>query len=217
MVQVMDLTLYEDDGRTWRTEEVRQPTWETVEVAIRRLDRSHLPFVWLYLGAEREQGHVTEARVLIPGSIPDFEVVGGDGEYAMNANREGRTWRYLTHRGIRPRFRSGEVTRARTSRPATVVPRSRPCSRRRATSANRAHWIRASSGSLSQPNREREGRQQTHLQSEGQGYLRRSHQGEGKDRALRRVLSLPLDPHSSLRARLVLPAARWGVAPLVRT
>jgi hypothetical protein len=95
LVQMMDVTLYQDDGWTWRTEEVRQPTWEAVEAAICRLDRFHFPFVWLYLSAEREQGHVTDARVLIPGSIPDFEVVGGDGEYAMNANLEGRTWRYF--------------------------------------------------------------------------------------------------------------------------
>jgi hypothetical protein len=95
LVQVMDITLYEDDGWTWRTEEVRQPTWEMVEAAIRSLDRFHVPFVWFHLNAEREQGRVADARVLIPGSIPDFEVDGGEGEYAMNANLEGRTWRYF--------------------------------------------------------------------------------------------------------------------------
>jgi hypothetical protein len=95
LIQLMDITLYEDDGWTWRTEEVRQPTWEAVEAATHRLDRFRFPFVWLYLSAERERGHVTNDRVLIPGSIPDFEVVGGDGEFAMNANLDGRAWRYV--------------------------------------------------------------------------------------------------------------------------
>jgi hypothetical protein len=42
-VHLLDITIYEDDGWTWRTEEIREPTWADIEVAIRRLDRFHYP------------------------------------------------------------------------------------------------------------------------------------------------------------------------------
>jgi hypothetical protein len=82
-VQLMCVTLYDDDGWTWRTEEVRNPTWETVEATIRRLDRFRYPFVWLFRSAEVEQD-----------PLPDYSVIGGEGEFAMDWNADGAYHRY---------------------------------------------------------------------------------------------------------------------------
>jgi hypothetical protein len=72
-VKRLDITIYESDGWTWRMEEVRDPAWEDVAAAIRRLDRFLYPYIWLYLNAER------------PRDIPaDFSVLGGEGEYFID-------------------------------------------------------------------------------------------------------------------------------------
>jgi hypothetical protein len=72
-VHLLRVTIYDDDGWTWRTEEIREPTWADIEAAIRRLDRFHYPFVWLYRSAVAEED-----------ANPEFNVLGGDGEFAMD-------------------------------------------------------------------------------------------------------------------------------------
>ncbi len=93
-VHLLRGAIYGDDGRKWRTEEIREPTWADIEAAIRRLDRFHYPFVWLYLNAESERSRVTDDRALIPGSIPNFDVMGGEGEFAMTAHSNASYQRY---------------------------------------------------------------------------------------------------------------------------
>jgi hypothetical protein len=81
--QLLLVTIYEADGWTWRTEEVRNPTWDAIELTVRRLDRFRYPFVWLYRSAEVERD-----------SPPDFSVLGGEGEFAMEAGAHGAYHRY---------------------------------------------------------------------------------------------------------------------------
>jgi hypothetical protein len=85
-MHLLRVTIYDDDGWTWRTEEIREPTWADIEAAILRLDRFQYPFVWLYRSAESERSRVTDDRMLSPGSIPDFDVMGGKGEFAMTGH-----------------------------------------------------------------------------------------------------------------------------------
>jgi len=80
---LLRVTIYDDDGWTWQTEEIREPTWADIEVAIRRLDRFHYPFVWLY---RSDTAGWT--------AIPDFDVMGGEGESAMEATIDNSYHRY---------------------------------------------------------------------------------------------------------------------------
>ena len=84
-VKLLDVTIYEADGWTWRTEEISNPTWDAVELAIRRLDRFRYPFVWLdqWSGGDHEQ------------TAPDFGVVGGEGEFTLEAIVDGASLRYF--------------------------------------------------------------------------------------------------------------------------
>jgi hypothetical protein len=83
-VTLLDVTIYEADGWTWRTEQVRNPTWNAVERAVRRLDRFRYPFIWLYRRSDVDREQTT----------PDFSVIGGEGEFAMDAMAEGTDLRY---------------------------------------------------------------------------------------------------------------------------
>jgi hypothetical protein len=68
LVKVLEFVTYEDDGWTWQSHEILDPSWEQVEAAIRRLDRFGHPFLFLRL---RED-------------VPDDErldVMGGEGAY----------------------------------------------------------------------------------------------------------------------------------------
>ena len=82
-VKLLRATLYADDGWTWRTEEVRHPTWGDIEAAVRRLDRFHYPFIWLYRNAEVEED-----------TLPEYNVMGGEGEFAMDFYADGNYLRY---------------------------------------------------------------------------------------------------------------------------
>jgi hypothetical protein len=92
-IHLLDVTIYGESGRTWRTEEIREPTWTDIEAAIRRLDRFHYPFVWLYRSAVVERG-MTGDRSKGMSSLPDFEVIGGEGEFAMDARTDSSYHRY---------------------------------------------------------------------------------------------------------------------------
>jgi hypothetical protein len=83
-VQLLDVTIYAADGGAWRTEEVRHPTWNAVELAVRRLDRFRYPFIWLYRQSDVDREQTT----------PDFSVLGGAGEFAMDAMVDGTSHRY---------------------------------------------------------------------------------------------------------------------------
>lgn len=53
---------------------VRNPDWNEIEAAVRRLERCRFPFVWFYRSADA-----------FDDEVPDLEVVGGRGEYAIKA------------------------------------------------------------------------------------------------------------------------------------
>jgi hypothetical protein len=55
------------------------PSWETIEAAIRRLDRDEFPFVWLH--------PITPSTDEFPENA--LQVVGGRGEWALTAIRDG--------------------------------------------------------------------------------------------------------------------------------
>jgi hypothetical protein len=88
-VHLLSVTIYDDDGWTWRTEEIRETTWVNIEAAICRLDRFHYPFVWLYRS--------TVAKLdSAPGfsDVPDFDVMGGEGEFVLTATTDSFFHRY---------------------------------------------------------------------------------------------------------------------------
>jgi Immunity protein Imm1 len=88
-VHLLRVTIYDDDGWTWRTEEIQEPTWADIEAAIRRLDRFHYPFVMLY------RSTVAKLDITLEFSdAPDFDVVGGEGEFAMEATTDSSCHRY---------------------------------------------------------------------------------------------------------------------------
>ena len=82
-VKLLVVTIYDADGWTWRTEEVRKPTWEAIELAVRRLDRFRYPFIWLFKSGEVERE-----------TPPEFSVVGGEGEFAMDSMTRSTYHRY---------------------------------------------------------------------------------------------------------------------------
>lgn len=82
-VKVLQITIYDADGWTWRTEQVCNPTWNDIEQAVRRLDRFRYPFIWLYQQIDAE-----------PEDVPDFSVIGGEGEFAMDEMADGTYRRY---------------------------------------------------------------------------------------------------------------------------
>ena len=84
-VQRLDITIYESDGWKWRTEEVRYPSWEDVETAIRQLDRYRYPHVWLFLNADTEPD--------VPADY-DYSVLGGEGEYFIDRNADEHYYCY---------------------------------------------------------------------------------------------------------------------------
>ncbi|HEV2239381.1 MAG TPA: hypothetical protein VGR57_22185 [Ktedonobacterales bacterium] len=83
-VKRLDITVYESDGWTWRTDEIRNPSWHDVEAAIRRLDRFRYPFVWLFLNAEAN----------LFDDPYEFSVLGGEGEYFIDGHADDHHWRW---------------------------------------------------------------------------------------------------------------------------
>jgi hypothetical protein len=73
-VWLLQVTIYQDDGWTRRTERFRNPHWDDIDMAIRHLDRFHYPFVWLFRNADVEED-----------ALPEFNVMGGKGEYTMDS------------------------------------------------------------------------------------------------------------------------------------
>ena len=49
LIKVLEYVRYESDGWTWLAHQVRDPSWEEIEAAVRRLDQSQYPFLFLRL------------------------------------------------------------------------------------------------------------------------------------------------------------------------
>lgn len=62
---------------------MRSASWDDIEVAIRCLDRFNYPFVWLFQSADVEED-----------ALPDFDVMGGKGEYYLDSYADGCFYRY---------------------------------------------------------------------------------------------------------------------------
>ena len=73
LVRLLQATIYREDGWTWWTEDIPDPTWDDIEASIRRLDRYCHPFVMLFREPYAEEDE-----------LPDFNVIGGEGMYALD-------------------------------------------------------------------------------------------------------------------------------------
>jgi len=71
--KVLSFVVYKSHWE-WRHEDISLPTWEQIEAAIRRLDKFHYPFIYLWPTLHDSEHECTEGREW-------FCVVGGKGEY----------------------------------------------------------------------------------------------------------------------------------------
>ena len=77
-INVLDITIYDDNGYRWHTEETRQPTWEQIEASIRALNRFQRPSIHLRLYEETyETGYLS--------------VLGGVGANSVSGTLDGDT------------------------------------------------------------------------------------------------------------------------------
>jgi hypothetical protein len=72
------LTEYDETGWNPQSQLVANPTWEQIDASIRRLDKFSFPFVWIYLRPDAD-----------PQDVPEFEVIGGAGDYVVACSVEG--------------------------------------------------------------------------------------------------------------------------------
>ena len=63
---------------------IQHPTWEDIEAAIRRLDKDCYPYVNLFRAEHAEEDDPI-----------DFNVIGGDGEYAFDCRVADTEYRYF--------------------------------------------------------------------------------------------------------------------------
>ena len=78
LVKLLSIFEYDESGRICKEACVEDPTWEQIEASARRLDKFRFPFVWLFLSKG-----TTEER------IPEFEIVGGNGDYCIACSISG--------------------------------------------------------------------------------------------------------------------------------
>jgi hypothetical protein len=77
LIHTLYVVQYSTPRGPWSGNLIRDPSWEQTEFFLRRLDRCLFPFVWLYRsGTADPKDHV-----------PDFEVLGGSGEYSLVSGR----------------------------------------------------------------------------------------------------------------------------------
>ncbi len=82
-IRLMKVFEYDGTGRNCAQSDALDPPWEQIEKVIRRLDKFRFPFVWFF-----------QSERLTENAIPDFEVMGGDGEYSIAGTSRGgkRQW-----------------------------------------------------------------------------------------------------------------------------
>jgi hypothetical protein len=83
-IHLLEVTIYQDNGLTWRTKRIRNPSWDEVEATIRRLDGFYYPFVSLYQNADVKEF-----------ALPNFKVTGGESEFALTYCSNGTAARYF--------------------------------------------------------------------------------------------------------------------------
>jgi hypothetical protein len=84
IIQALSATIYDPSGWDWHTELHVTPTWDDIEVAIRRLDQFQHPFVWLY-----------RSGIIQEDTPYDFNVIGGNSLYAFDGMAKGKSFRYI--------------------------------------------------------------------------------------------------------------------------
>jgi Immunity protein Imm1 len=89
--KVLDVVEYADDGVRNRTTKTASPTWAQIEAAIRRLDRFHFPFLFLWPTEDARKHYVD-------GDCEVFEVMGGEGVYWIAGSLDG----YFQRRFLNP-------------------------------------------------------------------------------------------------------------------
>ena len=77
-VGLLQITRYDSSTGPWHVDTIVHPAWNAVVAAIRQLDRCFFPFVWLFDDPEAPAN-----------SVPQFEVVGGTGAYAVVIRTRG--------------------------------------------------------------------------------------------------------------------------------
>ncbi len=76
IAKFLHVTEYPRSGWGYTTQEIKNPSWQEIESAIRRLDKYCFPFIWIFLTDNTED-------------IPDFQIIGGKGDYWMSGNVNG--------------------------------------------------------------------------------------------------------------------------------
>jgi hypothetical protein len=93
LVRVLDVFVYECDGRSWHKDETRNPTRKQIEAAILNLDKFCHPFLFLQLHEGEDMGD------------DRFEVMGGPGAYWIADSFGG----YCQRRYVNPDGGSNEI------------------------------------------------------------------------------------------------------------
>ena len=91
-VNRLDVIVYPFDG-PWHKESTVRPAWPLIEEAIRRLDKSEYPFLFLCLS---ETQHDDDERL---------EIMGGEGDYWVAGTFDG----YFQRRFFNPDGGDGEI------------------------------------------------------------------------------------------------------------
>jgi hypothetical protein len=87
-IKCLEYVVYGPNGRGWKAEKVRHPAWDDIERAIRRLDRFHYPFAFLWATED-------ESQQVIDGTGELLEVVGGEGVWWLAGSFDGSFQRRL--------------------------------------------------------------------------------------------------------------------------
>src|SRR5262245_39133302 len=80
-VVALQVVHYETPRGPWHAQMHRNPAWSDIELAIRNLDRCLHPFIFLYRHDPVDKDQ-----------LPDLQVVGGCGEYSIEASQPDHTW-----------------------------------------------------------------------------------------------------------------------------
>ncbi|MSR65729.1 MAG: hypothetical protein EXS18_08130 [Verrucomicrobiae bacterium] len=84
-VQRLLVAEYQSDGWGCQERWIVDPEWHQVERAIRELDRFMRPYLWFYTDDENASDD----------ELPDLEIMGGKGAYAIEWFRNGTKLRYI--------------------------------------------------------------------------------------------------------------------------
>jgi hypothetical protein len=82
LVKILHVVEYDERGWKWWSKDTLSPTWDEIESSIRQLDKFRFPSVWLSLADPID-------RKWPDDHCPEFEVMGGQGDYWIACSIEG--------------------------------------------------------------------------------------------------------------------------------